>query len=346
MVSLEYPKGIFMELRHLRYFLAVAEELHFGRAAERLGIEQPPLSRQIQNLEADLGARLFDRTKRRVGLTAQGRFLKVEAARLLEQADLVRNNIRLLEEGTSGTVRLGYVGAAMYSLLPAVLTALRARCPDLGTQLVELGNEEQVRALGAGEIDLGFVRSPLEAKGLTVRPAFLEPYALVLPRAHPLAGQKRVALAAVAEEPFVSFARECAPGMVDEIHAICRRAGFAPRLAHSTSQIHTILRLVESGLGYSIVPASVGSRQDFAVRFVELHGIPERTGLSVLSNPALQSPQAARVLEVVRLLERRGRGGWAPLAPDTRVGGELGKTAHFPKGARHHGVAGPKAVRA
>jgi DNA-binding transcriptional LysR family regulator len=294
-----------MELRHLRYFLAVAEQLHFGRAAEELGIEQPPLSRQIQNLEADLGAKLFDRTKRRVSLTARGRYLKIEAARLLERAELMRNNIRLLEEGTSGTVRLGYVGTAMYSLLPAVLTSLRARYPDLRTQLAELGNEEQVRAVGNGEIDIGFVRSPLEATQLLVQQAFREPYALVLPRTHPLAGTKHVKLAAVAEEPFISFARECCPGMVDEIFAICRRAGFAPRLAHSTSQIHAILRLVESGLGYSIVPASVSSRQDFAIRFVVLTSIPERTGLAVLSNPALQSPQAAHVLEVVRRLEHR-----------------------------------------
>jgi DNA-binding transcriptional LysR family regulator len=297
-----------MELRHLRYFLAVAEELHFGRAAERLGIEQPPLSRQVRNLENELGARLFDRTRRRVSLTAQGRFLKGEAARLLEQADLVRNNVRRVGEGASGTVRFGYVGAAMYSLLPSVLRLLRREHPGIEPQLVELGNDAQVAALRTGELDLGFVRSPLEASGLAMVPAFREPYALVLARGDALAQRARVRLGDIAEEPFISFARDCAPGMVDEIHAICRRAGFTPRLAHSTSQIHSILRLVESGLGYSIVPASVGAQQEFGVRFIDLLDIPERTGLSVLSNPVLQSPHVVRVLEVVRRLEpSRGR---------------------------------------
>jgi DNA-binding transcriptional LysR family regulator len=293
-----------LDLRRLRYFLAVAEELHFGRAALRLGIEQPPLSRQIQELEKELGVRLLDRSRRRVQLTEFGAYLQVEAGRLLDQAELVRHNVRLLEEGTSGTVRIGYVGAAMYSLLPSVLTTLGRRYPGLRTQLVELGNDEQVRAVRAGQIDVGFVRSPVEARDLLVRTAFREPYAIVMPAAHPLARRGRVSLADLADDPFIGFARPCAPGMVDEIHALCRRAGFSPRLTHSTSQIHTIVRLVGCGLGYSIVPASVNRGRDPDVRFVPLKSVPERTSLSVLAHPGTRSLPARRVLELVAHMER------------------------------------------
>ena len=130
-----------METRLIRSFLTLADELHFGRAARRLAIEQPPLSRQIRKLEEDLGVRLFDRTRRRVELTEHGRYLKAEAARLLQQIDLLRANLRQLKAGTSGTVRIGYVGTAMYSLLPALLGAMRQLCPELHAELHELGND-------------------------------------------------------------------------------------------------------------------------------------------------------------------------------------------------------------
>ena len=288
-----------MDLRQLRYFLAVADELHFGKAAEQVGIKQPPLSRQIKNLEDELGVTLFQRSKRHVELTPQGRYLREEAQWVLGRLQLARNQLLEIDRRPGGTLRLGYVGAAMHSVLPPILSAIQEQLPGVHTILFERGNEDQLRALLTGELDLGFVRSPIEAGALTARPIFEEPYALVVGNSHPAAKKAKPNLRDLADDGFIGFERTCCPGMVDQVGAICLREGFTPRITHTTSQINTIVRLVEAGLGYSIVPLSVSRGYALDVRFVPLESIPERAVLSAIYHPSLLSETAEMTLDLM-----------------------------------------------
>lgn len=295
-----------MDLKKLRYFLVLAEELHFARAAERLFIAQPPLSRQIQQLEKELGVSLFARTKRTVKLTPAGEFLRREAALLFEQIAAVEGRVKLVGQGTLGQVKIGYVGAVMHSLLPSLLTELGREYPQISTTLEEMPNQAQVEALRTGRIDLGFVRSPVADDRLVALPVLSETFSLVLSAAHPLAAKSDLALRDLAGEPFICFSRECGPAMVDTIFAICRAAGFAPRKAHETSQINTILRLVESNLGYSVVPSGVREGYRLNLRYVELDDIPERAEVALLYNPALVTAAARNIVELFSRLAKRG----------------------------------------
>ncbi|TFH11524.1 MAG: LysR family transcriptional regulator [Candidatus Atribacteria bacterium] len=288
-----------MELRHLRYFLMVAEELHFGRAAERLAIKQPPLSRQIMNLESELGVRLFDRSHRRVTLTPSGRYLKDAATNLFAQTELIRNTVGLMKEGMAGVVRIGYVGSAMHSILPGLLRELSERYPEIHPEFFELDNDTQIRELTSGLIDIGFVRTPLHAEGLALLAVLEETFSLVLSADHRLAADPDISLDALADEPYVGFCRECAPSLADQILKICNDAGFSPRIVHSTSQLNALLRLVESGFGYSIVPTSVRSGYNLNLRFVELVHVPHRAQLSAIYNPQLLSSTAKTVLDLI-----------------------------------------------
>ncbi len=299
-----------MDLKKLRYFLVLADELHFARAAARLFIAQPPLSRQIRQLEKELGVELLVRTKRTVKLTAAGEYLRREAAALFAQVAALEGQVKLVGQGTLGQVKIGYVGAVMHTLLPSWLTELGRAYPHIGTVLEELPNQAQVDALRAGRLDLGFVRSPVAGDSLAAVPVLTETFSLVLAAAHPLAAKPDLALADLAGEPFICFSRDCAPAMVDAIFALCRAAGFAPRKAHETSQINTILRLVESGLGWSVVPSGVADGYRLNLRYVELAGSPERAEVSLLYNPALLSPAVRNIVALFTQLakgEKKGR---------------------------------------
>jgi DNA-binding transcriptional LysR family regulator len=294
-----------MDLRHLRYFLAVADELHFGRAAERLSIKQPPLSRQIQNLESELGVMLFDRAHRRVVLTPSGRYLKEAASKLLAQADRIRNTIGLMKEGAAGIVRIGYVGSAMHSILPVILRELPKRYPEIHPELYELDNDTQVRELRAGLIDIGFARAPLDAEGLDVRAVLDETFSLVLPSAHRTAARETIDLKELADEPYIGFCRDCAPGLADQIMKVCNDAGFSPRIVHSTSQLNALLRLVESGFGFSIVPSSVRAGYALDLRFIELVDVPHRAQLSAIYSPQHVSSSTKTLLDLIEEIKDR-----------------------------------------
>ncbi len=301
-----------MKFRQLESFRVLSEELHFGRAARRLFIAQPPLSRQIQNLERELGVELFDRTSRRVRLTSCGEYLQSEVLQIFGRLESVQAQLKLMNEGAVGQVRIGYVGAVMHSILPAILKEFRRRQPQVSTILSELTNEGQIAALRNGGIDLGFIRAPVVVPDLAVKPIYAEPFALILPLGHPAARAKKAPLDRLAAEPFISFGRECAPGMVDAIMGICRRAGFSPKVVHTTSQINSIVRLVEAGLGWSIVPSTVQRAYDIRLRFFDLAFLPERAQLSVAFNPVRLSPAAARFIEVVEAIHTGSLNSKAP----------------------------------
>jgi DNA-binding transcriptional LysR family regulator len=292
-----------MELRHLRYFLTLAEELHFGKAAKKLSIAQPPLSRQIKNLEEELNVELFNRTKRSVQLTGYGKYLKDEAVKLFQHVELIKNHIRLLDEGHVGQIKIGYVGSAMHSVLPEVLTEVQRKLPEIHTSMIELMNLDQIVALETGSLDIGFIRTPITIDGLYIQPIFSETLSVILPLSHPLAGAEEVRLAHLAKEPFIGFCRECAPGLFDCIIGLCNRDGFSPCVVHESSQINSVVRLVESGLGYSIVPTSVKKAYNVRVRFYELDGYPERAELALTYHPDHQTPTSKRVIEIVQALK-------------------------------------------
>jgi DNA-binding transcriptional LysR family regulator len=247
-----------IDLRRLRYFVAVAETLHFGRAAARLHISQPPLSRQIQQLEQEIGTLLLRRNKRHVELTDAGAHLLVDARRMLIDAELVGERTRRAALGASGQLALGFISAVDYSILPGVLRAYREAYPGVTLDLRELTSDIQLRELRASRIDAGILLAPVEDAGLKTRPLLREPLVAAMPATDPLARRgRRVSLSALATRPFILFPRPNAPGMHDMIVELCRGAGFTPRIAQEAIQLQTIVSLVSAGLGVALVPASL-----------------------------------------------------------------------------------------
>ena len=248
-----------MEFRHLHYFLAVAEELHFGRAAKRLNISQPPLSFQIRQLEEEIGVRLFNRTKRRVELTAAGAVFLTEARRILDlSADAVRRTVRA-DRGQIGQLTVGFIGSANYSVLPQVIREFRKRFPAVELSLTEMNTSQQIEALHNGRIQAGFMRPPrgVTEAGVSIEPVFREPLLAAMPGNHPLRRESVLPLRRLANEPFIMIPRQRGPGFFDHIITLCQREGFSPHIVLEASQFHTIIGLVAAGIGISILPASM-----------------------------------------------------------------------------------------
>jgi DNA-binding transcriptional LysR family regulator len=246
-----------VELRQLRYFVAVAEELHFGRAAERVGIAQPPLSQQIQGLERELGVQLFERTKRRVQLTPAGAVMLEEARHTLQQAARTVELAQRAGRGEAGHLGIGFVGSATYRVLPDVLRAFRERYPGVRLTLLELSSARQVVALHERGIDVGFVRPPLPDRDLIIETVERDPLMAVLPVTHVLAARPALPLAALADESFVLFPPALGPGLHAHILGACERAGFTPRVTQEAIEQPTIVSLVSAGIGVSLLPASI-----------------------------------------------------------------------------------------
>lgn len=245
------------ELWQLRYFKAVAEHLHFGRAAQALHISQPPLSRAIRALEDRLGVALFVRTRRRVELTPEGARLLDHARGALEQLERAVADLRGMASGERGRLRIGFVSLADFGVLPGLLRAFKASHPGVELALREMLSPEQAAALGAGGLDFGLLLPPVEGalEHLVVQ---RERFAVALPARHRLAAARgRIAMRALAEERFVMVPREIAPGLYDIVSGLAARAGFALNVAQEAIQMQTVVSLVSSGLGAAIVPACV-----------------------------------------------------------------------------------------
>ncbi|GAA4335988.1 LysR substrate-binding domain-containing protein [Actinomadura luteofluorescens] len=244
-------------LTQLANFVAVAEELHFGRAARRLRMTQPPLSRQIQLLENELKVRLFDRTNRSVRLTPAGRAFLVEARRLLQQADHAAMSVRQVSAGEAGTITLGFTAASAHATLGRVLEAARAALPDVEIVLREMVTRGQVRALAEGGLDLGLVRPPVSDPDLEERPADREPLLAAVPHGHPLAeGDGPVPLADLDGRRFLMYSPVEARYFHELLVSLFRQARVSPVYAQYLSQVHSILALVSCGWGLALVPAA------------------------------------------------------------------------------------------
>ncbi|MDB4933865.1 MAG: hypothetical protein JWP87_837 [Labilithrix sp.] len=287
-----------MELRHLRYFVAVAEEKHFGRAAARLRIAQPPLSRQIQALENELGFKLFERTRRQVELTAAGLVLLDHTRRVFDALELAVHEADRASRGESGRVVVGYPSTFAYSGLPELVRAFRSKFPGVEVVLRELAPQLQVEALRDGGIDVGFVRAPLSEPGLTTELVRREPLLAALPSGHPLASRKVIPLGLLAREPFVMFPRVRGPAYFDHLVRLCNDAGFTPRIVQEAAQLD-IVSLVAAGLGVSLLPSSMRKIRRAGIVLRPIVGNP-RTDLLVAWSARSSSAVLREFLDVVR----------------------------------------------
>src|SRR5437879_610234 len=246
-----------IELRHLRYFVAVAEELHFGRAALRLHLAQPPLSQQIRKLEEILGYPLFLRTSRAVKLTSAGEVFLERARRTLRSVQEDMDEARSIGRGEEGFLRVGFIGSAMLTPLPATLGRYRRLYPKVNLQLHESYTSAVVQKLLKGELDAGFLRDSGPASGLQIEPLFFEPFIAVVPKTHPLARYQTISAKELREEPFVFFSPAAGTLAYEKPVSLCEEHGFRPRVVQEAPQWLTIMRLVGAGLGVTIAPACV-----------------------------------------------------------------------------------------
>lgn len=241
-----------MELRHLRYFVAVAEEMHFGRAAERLGVSQPPLSQQVKDLERELGAELIDRSRRKIRLTHAGRLFLEEARLALSQAEKAARTARRAHRGEVGTLSVGFVGSATYEVLPEALRSFRKRYPNVGLELQTMHGAQQAEAFREGRIQVGFLRPPVD-DSLATRTLLEETLVAALPADHPLAGARKVSLSELAGEDFVLAPRPAGPAVYDRIVGLCQEAGFSPSVAQESAELQTVAGLVAAGMGVALL---------------------------------------------------------------------------------------------
>lgn len=250
-----------MELRHLRYFVAVAEELHFGRAAERLRMAQPPLSLQIQALENELQARLFDRSHRRVALTEAGRAFLKDVRAILATVEEAKRHAGQIARGAAGRLEIGFTGSATFNRrMPPLLARFRREWPDVTLMLRQMTTAEQLEALSDGRLDIGFARpamSELSQRRLVVSRALREPLLVALSSDHRLARRGRIRFSALKDEPFIMPSRHTSAGFYDKVMEMCAGAGFVPRVAMEAHQISAILTLAAAGIGVAVVFAGM-----------------------------------------------------------------------------------------
>jgi DNA-binding transcriptional LysR family regulator len=301
-----------MELRHLRYFVAVAEELHFGRAAIRLHMAQPPLSQQIRQLEEEIGVTLLDRTKRRVELTPAGRAFLEEARRTLGQAERAVRTAQRASRGETGHLAIGFVPTADLDVLPRVLALWRTRFPDVEVELYALSPGQQVEALREGRIQVGLLRPPIDDAGLTVEPIHREPLVAALPERHPLARRARIRLGDLHADAMILFPRDSSPSRYDMLVGVCRYAGFAPRVVHGEYTLPTNLALIAAGLGVTLLPASIRNLQRTGVVYRPLMPPVPELEMAVAYGREERSPVLPAFLDVLRAATARSRRAGVP----------------------------------
>jgi len=242
-----------LELRHIRYFVTLAEELNFNRAAERLHIAQPPLSRQIRELEDELGVKLFHRTKRHVELTPAGKSFLARAYEILDRVERGRISARLASAGQEGELRIGFSGT-VYDLLPT-LRNYQARYPRVGIILKQMGSSLQVKALHDNQIDVGVLTIPVNHQKIDTHPLIRLPFMAVMPEGHPLAGKESVSVRDMTEETFIITPPSVGPAYYDAVMGLFRDEGVMPRTILEAQDLHTVVALVAGGMGITLAPS-------------------------------------------------------------------------------------------
>ena len=289
-----------MELRHLRYFVAVAEELNFTRAAQRLRTAQPSLSQQIRDLENEIGVELLARNRRTVALTESGRIFLDEARLVLTQAQRAVSSARGLADEIGRTVTIGFVPAAEVKIFPSILTSVRARFPSLQIVLRSLTTGEQKDALAHKAIDIGFMRPPIEDPSLESEPVLEETVVAILPADHPLASAPEFQLQDLARIPFLQITRKHAGGLADEVDRYMKQRGFEPKRAQWVDNVLTLMTTVGLGVGFSFLPDYV---EQLVFRNVAVRRLPDpplRVPLAMVWRKDDTSPEVAVIRDIIR----------------------------------------------
>lgn len=290
-----------VELRHLRAFVLLAEELHYGRTALRLHIAQPALTKQIQQLEAALGVLLLNRTTRGVTLTDAGRAFLLEAQRTLAQVRTAFAAAERAGRGETGHIRVAFAAAAPNGVFPHVVSRFRTRFPDVSVELHELWSTQQQEALLLDRIDVGFAQRPtVESELLETEDLQEDPVVAAVPAHDPLAERGEVALGELRERPFILFPRALAPSWFDEIISACRAAGFSPRAVQEAVGIDVTLGLVAAGMGVALLPASVRTLHRQDVVYLALGGPVPAQRTAIVWRRDEDSPVVRRFVEVAR----------------------------------------------
>jgi len=297
-----------MELRRFKYMAVLAEELHFGRAAERLGIAQPALTQQIQVLERELGVQLFQRTKRSVRLTVAGRVTLDEAIRTLQQADRTALVAKQAGRGQLGHIEIGFVGSAVFSgVLSKVISRFKQANPIVELRLSELGILQQLNDVGSGRLDLGFVRTPIKSLpiGVGISVLYREPIILALPEWHPLAPGKKITLKALSDEPFVGLRRiHDGVGFNAQVAEICAAGGLSPKVQQRADQLVALVGMVAGGLGIAFVPDSLRCLHIADVVYRPLDDMAEESNLAVVFRKSERAPAVIAFLDHTKKLAR------------------------------------------
>lgn len=273
-----------IELRHLNYFKVLAEELHFRKAAERLFISQPGLSRQIKQMEEIYNVQLFERGKRFVKLTDAGHYLQQEVAKLFKQLQHIQDQIEKIDKGIITTLHVGFIGSAAQTVLPKLLAAVNKTHPLIDITLNEMSNEKQISLILKNKLDIGFIRMPVEGTSLHHMEVFSEHFVLVVPKNSPYKKQKRIDIKTLKNEKFILFGKEYSTNYYKLIMSIFEDHGFSPLVALRTVNAMSIFHLVAQGIGIAIVPHSLIQGYDINVDFIDLKHIPQRTTLSIVWN--------------------------------------------------------------
>jgi DNA-binding transcriptional LysR family regulator len=297
-----------MNLNHLRAFVAVAECLSFSRAAERLHVSQPALSNQIKLLEEDLDARLFERDRRSVSLTAAGKDILDHAGRLLSAAEDLKQRVRRASTGGLGTLRIGFVASATADIVPRMAVAFRKSFPEVALELRNVPTVPQIDALRQRTLDVGIVRLPLREPDIEVLPLLSEPFAIVFSKQHPLRGQQRVTVHDLEREAFVCYSERLAPDFFQHWTGLCRKSGFTPRILQEVAEMETALALVSAGVGVAILPEGIALRHRRTLIVIPLKEEQFRSeiGLAFLKlNPPPLARQLVKAITAAGILVRR-----------------------------------------
>lgn len=289
-----------LELRHLRYFLAVAESLHFKKASDQLFISQPALSKQIKQLEESIGIKLFERHSRKVELTQAGQFLKEEVTDLLNRLEQGIQNAKSWQAGHKGHLKFGYVGSAMNNVIPQFLVAIRNQFPGVLFDLKEMDNQRQIEALLNREIDFGFIRQETVPNGIEICPVFKDTFSLVIPKNHPVQPKDFKNLNQFKESRFILFDPSYSESYFNKVMEMFIESGFHPIISHKTVHANTIYNLVENNFGVSIVPTSLKKGYQSNVHFIELDHLKHRTTLQMIWNKQSKNPVVPNVLDLIQ----------------------------------------------
>ena len=290
-----------LELRHFRYFIAVAEELHFGRAAKRLFMTQPPLSMQIRQLEESVGVNLFVRDSRPIELTSAGEVLLVHARSVLEQADSALHKARLTARGESGYLTIAVTSASVLSMLPRLIASFKQRYPEVAIDVKEMVSRQQISALAQSEINLGLVRPPIDNPEIDSLVVQVEPIVVAIPRKHHLADLAKIPLDAFHQAPFILFDRESATYFNSLANNLFSAHNIKPIFIQSATQLHTVLALVSAGLGLALVPEAAARIQleDIVLRPLDMTS-PPLAELCLAWNKNDRNPTINSFLDLVK----------------------------------------------